>query len=226
MSNQMDETLRRHVQSPLRTGRSQGGTLTTGQNQQVSMQVELGVAEVVTVTVDNTSLGGMPITAFATAQVEFTIDGTSIVRQFDVAAGASISGVAKAIRVSVKDSTPSAHPQNKSYGVTMSVAVMPRPTTAVPPVLTGLAAATVANGGGQETVSVPPGANSVVVYAYSSAALLLLLAEETADGVTVVLETLVTPGQFIPLVAGAGKIVLTNNGLASAQVTVTFGIDG
>ena len=66
----------------------------------------------------------------------------------------------------------------------------------------------------------------MTVYAYSSAALLLLLTEATADGAEIVLETLVTPGQFVPLVAGAGKVLVTNNGSAPANISIVFTIDG
>ena len=225
--NQYGKTFRQHEESPLRTGRAQSKNLTTGDGRnQASLQCEFGVAEEVTVVIDN-GAPGAGITAFATATVEFTIDGTTTVRQFDVAAGACISGVAQAVRVSVKDSTPSSHAQGKSYGVTLSVAVMPRPTTAVPPVLTGALAQTVTSGGGTLTVPVPNGADSVVVFGvvwpgYPS----FQVAQQTADGLTTLLETAVTPGQFVPLIAGCGQIVITNFGTITANVTVAFGIDG
>lgn len=224
--NQYEGTFGTHKQSEMRTGRAQGGSLTTGDTaNSVSLQVELGIAQEVTVQIDN-SAPGSNITAFALATVEFTIDGTTTVRQFEVAAGASISGVAKAIRVRVVDATPASHAQKVKYGVTMSVATMPRATTAVPPVLTGLASTTVGDGAASGNVEVPDGADGVIVFAYSASALLLELTQATADGVTTVLQTTVTPGQVVPLIGGAGRVSVANNGSAAAQVSIVFTIDG
>jgi hypothetical protein len=54
----------------------------------------------------------------------------------------------------------------------------------------------------------------------------LQLLEETADGSVTVLETVVTPGQYVPLVMGAGRVIVTNIGGSTAAVSIVFAIDG
>jgi hypothetical protein len=222
--NQLDETFYTHAKSPMRTGRAQAGQLTTGRQQSVAAQATFGVASNFTVTVD---VQADTTVAFASAIVAWSIDGTTITRQFDVSAGATISGLAEAVQVRVSDSTPTGHPQGIVYGVVIAIAAESRPTTAVPPVLTGLASVAVGAAASTVAIPVPAGANGVVVYGSTAAgAPTLQLAEQTADGSVTVLETSVAPGQFVPLVSGAGRVVVTNLGGATANVTVVFSIDG
>jgi hypothetical protein len=228
MSQQMDETYRQHAKSPLRTGRAQGGNLTTGDsNNNVSCQVEFGVAEVVTVSFDNTA-ASQDIEALAQATIEFTIDGVTIVRTIDVSAGASISGVAQAVRARVVDKTNeefTASDFGQKYGVTISIAVMPRPTTAVPPVLTGAQA--LLNQNQSVTVQVPSGANSFAVYGSTAAAAPTLQAvQKTARGTAILMEDIATLGQFVPLLMGTGQVVVTNLSAAQAEICLVWGIDG
>jgi hypothetical protein len=223
--SQMDETLRPHQKLNARTGWAQTGKLTTGQAQPASMQVNFSSAEEITVQIDNQAPGS-DITAFATATVTFMIDGNPLVRTFDVAAGVSISCVAEAVHINVKDSTPNTHPQGISYGVLMTAAVMPRPSTASPPVLTGLVPTPVNSGAQTANVPIPNGANGVIVFAFSTSAVVLELTETTADDATVVLQTNVTPGQVTPLVAGAGAVNVINRGTGGATIGIVFTIDG
>jgi hypothetical protein len=229
VSNQLSETLLRHLKSPLRTGRSQGGMLTTGDSRNgISMQVEFGVAEQVTVSFDNTATAG-GVEALAQATIEFTIDGTSIVRTIDVAAGASISGVAQAVRVRVLDMTSTSLVVSTptSYGVTISVAVMPRPTTAVPPVLTGLTNKQLSQNG-TVTVQVPAGADSFVVYGQTASGQPtgIEVAQQTAQGTATIQQSVPTLGQFVPLLMGCGRLLITNLSATTATVSVIWGIDG
>ena len=229
--NQYQETLRQHGKLGLRTGRAQAGKLTIGQGNDASCQVELGITSQVTVSISSDVAETPGLVAFTQATVMFTVEGVTITRTFDVAAGASISGLAEAVRVMVKDTTPSsfASSQGQQYGITISIALMPRPSTAVPPTLTGLANGTV---GALATVNVavPLGANSVIVTGTGAAGVVSLqLAQQTADLSTTLMECDLTsvPSPPIALMAGCGNIAITN--LASstgAQVTVQFGIDG
>jgi hypothetical protein len=227
--NQMEETLRQHKKLGMRSGRAQGGKLTTGNaGNNVSTQVEFGMASEVTVSIDNLALEDKT-TAFVTASVSFTIEGNTITRTFDVAAGASISGLAEAVRVVVTDNTKTPHTMGVKYGVMISIAMMPRPNTATPPTLTG--AANVAVGPtASTTVPVPIGANSVIVTGTGAAGVVSLqLAQQTMDGTTTLMATDITevPSRPIALMAGCGQIVVTNlAGASSANVTVQFGIDG
>ena len=229
--NQLFETLRQHGKLGLRTGRAQGGKLTIGQGNDVTCQVEFGMASEVTVSVDSNAAETPGLVAFAQATVMFTVEGVTITRTFDVAAGASISGLAEAVRVMVKDTTPSSFSASKGqqYGITISIALMPRPNTAVPPALTGLANGTV---GALATVNVavPLGANSVIVTGTGAAGVVSLqLAQQTADLSTTLMECDLTsvPSPAIALMSGCGNIAITNlAGGSSAQVTVQFGIDG
>ena len=229
--NQYQETLRQHGKLGLRTGRAQAGKLTIGQGNDASCQVELGITSQVTVSISSDVAETPGLVAFTQATVMFTVEGVTITRTFDVAAGVSISGLAEAVRVMVKDTTPSsfASSQGQQYGITISIALMPRPNTAVPPTLTGLANGTV---GALATVNVavPLGANSVIVTGTGAAGVVSLqLAQQTADLSTTLMECDLTsvPSPPIALMAGCGNIAITN--LASstgAQVTVQFGIDG
>lgn len=221
----MDDTVRQHRKVDARTGWAQTGQLKTGGGQQVTMQARFSAAEEITVQIDNQAPGS-DVTAFATATVTFIIDGNPLIRTFDVAAGVSISCVAEAVHVSVTDSTPAGNPKGVAYGILMTAAVMPRPTTASPPILTGLTPEPVANGATTANVRVPNGANGVIVFASSSSAVALALNEVTANGATTVLSTTVLPGQVTPLVAGAGEVNVTNQGSASAIISIAFTIDG
>lgn len=229
--NQFEETLRQHKKLGLRSGRAQAGLITIGQGNDVTCQVELGMASEVTVSIDSNALETAGLVAFTQASVTFTIEGVSIIRTFDVAAGASISGLAEAVRVMVKDVTPSVFSQSKGkkYGVTISIAMMPRPNSATPPTLTGVSNAAIA-GLSTLNISVPLGANSVIVTGTGAAGVpSLQLAQQTADmGVNLMLCDLTqVPSPPIALMAGCGNIAITNLASGSgANVTVQFGIDG
>lgn len=229
--NQYQETLRQHGKLGLRTGRAQAGKLTIGQGNDASCQVELGITSQVTVSISSDVAETPGLVAFTQATVMFTVEGITITRTFDVAAGVSISGLAEAVRVMVKDTTPSsfASSQGQQYGITISIALMPRPNTAVPPTLTGLANGTVGELA-TVNVAVPLGANSVIVTGTGAAGVVSLqLAQQTADKSTTLMECDLTsvPSPPIALMSGCGNIAITNlAGGSSAQVTVQFGIDG
>jgi hypothetical protein len=231
MSNQFEETLRQHKKLGLRSGRAQAGMITIGQGNDVTCQVELGMASEVTVSIDSNVLETAGLVAFTQATVTFTIEGVSITRTFDVAAGASISGLAEAVRVMVKDVTPTVFSQSKGkkYGVTISIAMMPRPNTAVPPTLTGVSNVSVA-GLNTLPVPVPLGASSVIVTGSGAAGVVSLqVAQQTADGGEnlMLCDLTSVPSPPIALMAGCGIIAITNLAASSvANVTVQFGIDG
>lgn len=218
-----------HGEEALRTGWAQGGPINVGQTAGVRMQARFGVLTEFTVTIDsNASANG--IVAFTKAVVTWTVNGNPIVRTIDVGAGASISGLGESVMVVINDVTnlgafPSA--AGKSYNVTVSVATNPRPTTAVPPILTGIDASDVDESASTANIPVPAGANSVAVYGgISTGAATLRLRQMTADNSATLLSTIVTLGQFVPLVAGAGLVAVDNLSMATASVNILFGIDG
>jgi hypothetical protein len=229
--NQLFETLRQHGKLGLRTGRAQGGKLVIGQGNDVTCQVEFGIASEVTVSIDSNVAETAGLVAYSQATVMFTVEGVTITRTFDVAAGVSISGLAEAVRVMVKDTTPASFATSKgqSYGITISIALMPRPNTAVPPTLTGLANGTV-GALGVVNIAVPLGANSVIITGTGAAGVVSLqLAQQTADKSTTLMLTDLTqvPSPPIALMSGCGNIAITNLASStSANVTVQFGIDG
>jgi hypothetical protein len=226
--NQFEETLRQHKKLGMRTGRAQAGKLTTGQGGDVTCQVELGMASEVTVSIDNNAVEN-GTAAFATATVMFTVEGVTITRTFDVAAGASISGLAESIRVMVKDSTGLPHALGVQYGITISIALMPRPNTAAPPTLTGASNQSI-TALSSITVPVPLGADSVIINGTGAAGVVSLqLLQQTADGLATLMSTDITqvPTPPIALMAGCGRIEVINPASSSsALVTVQFGIDG
>jgi hypothetical protein len=226
MSN-LNDTFEAHRKSDFRTGWAQGGHLQTGNvGKDVSCQAKFGRAVNFTAQIDVDSVGDK-IVAFTQAIVQWTVAGNTIVRTIDVAAGVSISGLAESVHVRVRDITPSSFPQNKEYDATILIAAEPRATTAVPPIFTGLLSTAVA-ANASVTVPVPNGANGVTVYGVVwPGAPSFDLQEQTADGSTVLLDTIVTPGQFVPLLAGAGLIVVTNKAASlGSSISVVFTIDG
>jgi len=211
---------------PLRSGWAQPGQLTVGGTQAAQAQRTFPVPQVFTVTVD-TDVPADGITAATQATVTWSLNGVPMQRTFDVAAGVSISGVADAITVIVRDRTAQVSPLSPTgatYGVYILMAVRQRPVSAVPVVLTGAAAFTL-NGHSQQIVPVPRGASSVAVYSFANSAIVLELQEQTLDG-AVVLDAIATNGEFIPLVAGAQQIVVLNGNAGAPMVTVVFGVDG
>ena len=228
--NQYQETLRQHGKLGLRTGRAQAGKLTIGQGNDASCQVELGITSQVTVSISSDVAETPGLVAFTQATVMFTVEGVTIIRTFDVAAGVSISGLAEAVRVMVKDVTPSSFSasEGQAYGITISVAMMPRPGGTAPPTLTGIANETVGSSG-TINVAVPLGASAVVVSGTGAAGVVSLqVAQQTADKSMTLMECDLTsvPSPPIALMSGCGNIAITNLAGSNSNVTVQFVIDG
>jgi hypothetical protein len=209
------------VITPLKTGHAQAGSLVTGNASKfVSAEFKFRQPQEFTVTVD-LDLPTDGFTAFAQATVTWAVGGVPVSRTFDVAAGISISGVAEAVKVTVNDITPVGHTFGLSYSASILFAANPRPTSAVPVIKTGVAAATVANAG-TTSANVPRGASSVAIY--SSATSGLTITCMTLDGTTILQTTSI--GQFIPLPSGTGQVQVSNGSGAQASISILWGMDG
>jgi hypothetical protein len=81
--------------------------------------------------------------------------------------------------------------------------------------------------------NIPLGATAVVVFATATSggvplntALNAALAIQTLDGTTI-LQSAAVDGQYVPLPAGAGQVVFTNNDPTNdTTVTIVFSMDG
>jgi hypothetical protein len=219
-----------HEKRKILSGFGRQGTLKTGQtNVTLSAQADFGETTIFTVQLD-INLTGAPAgsVAFCLAIVEWTINGITLTRTVDVALGVSISGLAESVRVRMTDSTPSSFPNGISYIGTILIATNPRPTTAVPPVLTALYTTNILNGASTPVLPVPSGGNSLVVLASTATGVFpaLRVRFQTASGVDLI-RTVAPSGQtFIPLPTGTGQAIVDNMGAAAADISVLWGIDG
>ncbi len=172
--------------------------------------------------------------AFAQATVEWRLGGSIIQRQCDVAAGVTISGFAESVSVSVADITNLGTYAGSStpYNVTVTIAPIARPTTAVPPVYTAQVATALNAGATTGYIQVPNGANGVMVYGVSAGNAATLNVDHYTGGTgldpvainSTNVSSLVTG--FIPLIAGVSQLKITNEGAAQALVSVIFSVDG
>ena len=217
-----------------RLGWGRGGTLVTGGAANISGGAEFEMPTVFTVQLDVVN----PLTAaFAIANIIWTLNGVTMVRKIDVAAGASISGMAESVRVIVTDETDIAiYPQGVPYSVSFNIADKPRATTAVPPIYTALSYETINATDSTDNIAVPSGANGIAIFGANSDGTTPQLTltqygtltgggEEPLTG-NPLFVTGVTLGQYVPLVAGAGYIVVENTGAKNATINVEFSIDG
>ena len=182
----------------------------------------------VTVDIDAAARG---ITAYASATVEWSVNGVPVVRTYDVASAISISGIAEGVKVIVTDASaspmggalPAPMTLGSTYSASILIAANKRTTPAVPVIKTALVTLAAA-GTPSPAVPVPRGASSVAVYVSGAAP---AVAEQTFDGTTVLLTRV--NNLFIPLISGANQIVLTipTGGVgAGKQAAVAFGVDG
>lgn len=167
--------------------------------------------------------------------VEWRLDGSSITRTVDVAAGVSVSGFGQAVTVTVADNTTVGQyfTTATNYIVTVTITPGTRPGSGVPLIQTGKTASTV-NAGATLAVNVPAGANGVIVHGVAGgvpASLYVdLEALNTAGGSVgtklcrIALNG--TQAASFPLVAGTSRVLITNEGNGQASVTVLFTIDG
>jgi hypothetical protein len=170
-----------------RLGWGKSGTLTTGKEAQFT-SLSASFEEPTTFTVQFDVQQGATA-GFAIATVIWTVNGVSFTRTIDVAAGSSISGLAESVRVIVNDATDvTVYPSGVEYVVSVTIAGRPRPTTATPPVFTGLQATSL-NTGQTIPVQVPNGANSVAVYGTTNT-------PGTPVAIQVDMVALTTPGGF------------------------------
>lgn len=210
-----------------RTGWAVSGSLLTGNTSNtVSLQANFGKASIFTVQVDVTTpdSGAVP-----QVTISYTVNGVPVSRTIDVAAGASISGVAEAVRVLVTDNTPTPMmTAGNTYPVTITIGTYPRPGGSYPTV-TGKYNTAVTSGGGQLTTRVPAGAQGVYVFAWpeTGTTIDLEITQATSVGpLFKALQTVGIPDQPIPLVAGAKFVNVINNGSTNVDVTVIFSVDG
>jgi len=205
------------------TGWAQALNLTTGSRQAAQVQRTFEVAQMFTVSLDLAIVGRISVTCQAT--VTWTVNGVPVRRTFDVSPGVSISGVAEAITVSVQDTTLSPPAIGQSYGVSVLIAAGIRPGSAVPVVQSGRQAA-IGAGASSSPVAVPLGARSIAVVGWAASGTPNLeLLEQTFEDVTL-MDTQIASGVFVPLVAGAGQIVVKNNGAFLTQTLLLWGMDG
>jgi hypothetical protein len=168
------------------------------------------------------------------ASVSWTLGGNTITRVFDVTPGCSISGFAEQVNVTViENSSYGTVPSAVPYNVTIIISPNTRARTAVPPVYTALLAKQVNAGASAATIAVPLGANGLNVNGVSSGAAAQIRVDIYTTGTIGENATKIgsyeidtyNPG-FIPFMAGAGQVVISNEGGSLALITAVFSIDG
>lgn len=219
-----------HDKRKILSGFGRQGQLQTGRtNVTLTAQADFGETTIFTVQLD-INLTGAPTgsVAFALAVVEWTINGITLTRTVDVALGVSISGLAESVRVRMIDTTPQSFTIGVSYTGTILIATNPRPTTAVPPILTALYTTSIPNGSFSAVLPVPAGGNSLVVLASTAAGIFptLRVRLQTASGADLIRMAVPAGASFIPLPTGTGQAVVDNMGATAADISVLWGIDG
>ena len=180
-----------------------------------------------------------PTTLFlvkAQALVTWSVAGNFVTRRISVGNGISITGQAEGVKVVIKDaSDPAAVGTSENYRVSMQVTRGTRGTIQQPPVLdisttgvTGILAGTTA------IFTIPQDAGVVNV----NVAVATVAGAPLADNIVTVNHTGNAPGvtliksydprdiDWAPVLPGTDTIRITNFGLVTVNVKVTFGIDG
>ena len=215
-----------HGRLSKRTGWGFPGKLSVGAKQAVTAQAErfeYPAMRTVQVSLDTSGLA-LTTVFMGRLVVDFGLDVGTNQRSIDVAAGASISGLADKILARVVDESPVA--TNEVVGVMITCTDYPRPTGTVP-VRTGFNGAIA--GSATQYVPVPNGASGVIIMGSQFAGLLLTQLSNLASGfilVGVVASSDAIIGQIQPLVQGCRYIGLTNSSGTSTSASVVFVIDG
>lgn len=234
----------------IKTGWGQSGEILPGSNQKVSMQCNLDAgpgAGNYTVQFNIINPGEV---VNAEALISWRVEGQEVTRRISIADGTSVTGVGQAIRVTMYDATPPVFVSGtpKPYVVSVQVAPGVRASTTQPPYLIPFKAPpyvpfdVVTNpapgggftfavaAGGTVDIDIPnnAGVNQVYVTAISTGAIAdgTSFAELT-DGTTTlkIWDTQANMG-WIPSVAGASVLTLSNGGLTPIRYSVTFGVEG
>ena len=215
-----------HGRLSKRTGWGFPGKLSVGAKQAVTAQAErfeYPAMRTVQVSLDTSGLA-LTTVFMGRLVVDFGLDVGTNQRSIDVAAGASISGLADKILARVVDESPVA--TNEVVGVMITCTDYPRPT-GVAPVRTGFFGAIAASI--TQNVPVPNGASGVIVLGSQFAGLQITQYANVGGGL-ILTKTLSQSdaiiGQTQPLVQGCRFVGLTNTSGTSTSATMLFVIDG
>lgn len=175
----------------------------------------------------------------ATADIEWCVEGGSVMRQITVSDGTEISAPAEAVRVKVTDSTEVSSISAVLYTVTIDIVRGLRASYGRLPILSAGLPTQLAANGGSETIAMPQGIGVIAVEmaiaptngAYTVPACLVefyqVLGGILADALlSVYLQTVGDQG-FVTVPPGTTYVKITNADPANpAYVTVNWGIDG
>jgi hypothetical protein len=180
--------------------------------------------------------GSFPLSLAAIATLSLSVEGVQVRRVIDVVQGTSISGVAQAIVVKMKDNAPPGTPSGVPYLVTVLGAPYPRPGSFNPPTYTPNPPVTVPPAPASVSISVPQGvgANSIQLCAASfidgatiNGIVRAQYISEGGDPFDLKIWQLTAIPQFIALPPGVQRILVQNLDPANAiQISATYGIDG
>jgi hypothetical protein len=216
-----------HSRHPGRTGWGFSGKLGVGAKQAVKAQAErfeYPAMRTVQVSLDTSALAASTV-FLGRLVVDFGLDVGTTQRSIDVAAGASISGLADKILALVVDESP--ENTGEVVGVQITCTDYPRPT-GVTPVRTGFSGAIAA--AATQNVPVPNGASGLIVMGSQFAGLQVTqyacLATLGGPPAVVVSESDAIIGQAQPLVQGCRFVGLTNGSGSPTNATLCWVIDG
>lgn len=236
--------VRQPGRKPPRTAWSASGTLISGSDQEeVSLQAQFEVPGYYTIYFGLEQENVFANVIDCTAEIAFSLEGTTIRRQVSVGSGTAISGVGEAVDISVRDTTDPNIATGQPYEVTVQVGRGVRPATTRPPTLrvdlnnigtpgNGLFY-TLLPGPSTAVYNVPQnvGAISVEVslvpvggsdYPIENVAVYQAsLPVGTQKGYDPLIQT-----GFVDLIPGTQSINISNRSTKDYYVQVTFGIDG
>ena len=170
----------------------------------------------------------------AVAMVEWSVNGVTITRMFDVGQGAEISAPAEAIRVVIKDNTAIINQDGHPYKVFATVTPRTRPYSGQPLTLTAPAGHTPIPPSGSVPMPVPQnvGARSAMLYispTVPGVAVSCVVQQNTVSSstdVTAVASSTYTGPGPMALLNGVNQLVIHNVGVAEVQVSALWGIEG
>lgn len=223
-------------------GWSQSGKLTTGNpNTKISMQVQFPVCDSYTVQfgIIPPQRQGTPPTDFqpvldVIADLTWSVKGNFVTRRVSVGNGMSISGVAEAVKVDVKDITAS--PLSLGFDYIASIQVSPgtRPSQGQPPTLKATPFVFAIPAGSSQTIAIPTEAGAISVETSVATNLAGVSPDVEVDQCIFEFPALVLKSYnalvesgFVALAPSATGITVRNKDVTNAvNVALTFGIDG
>lgn len=229
-----------------RTGWHQSGTLTTGGNQPVSMQIDFGEADTYTLGFLQPFGDGNDAAVRAEALVMWNVNGAYVPTRVSVVGGMALTAAAQGVKVILTDATPATTsflPAGTAYQVSVQVARGSRGNSSSPPffVPKSLQTPVSVNGGGTSSAIAVPydaGIQSIAAAATSNPTGTQVTAGQAyvrceaqsanGGGAATLLAAydLVTSPGFNSIPPGTSQVKFVNAAGAAVNFSAVFGVNG